>query len=469
MESTVVKTGMKKSAEGYELAGTGEILAYSMGGFGRGIFNAIVMGLLNYFYTNAIGMSAAVVGMIFMFSRVFDGVSDVGVGVLTDKFTTKYGKARNWVLWSSVPFGISTMILFTVPNVSTVGKIIYMAVTYNFATTVMGTLFYVPHMTLAALITRDQNQRTLITIANQILSAISGFLPSLVLLPLVQNLGNTQEAWIKVVGAMVPIGILSMLICFFFTKERVHESAPAEGAHRQKLGFKNVARSLFQNKYWLMVLGIFILDALSNNFFIASGVYYSQYILGNSVYYGTILTANMVPSMIGLFAATPFIKKFTKRSIFLTGAILKLLGLLLVIVLPTGLKSMVISRLIAGFGVGITFSTMYAFIPDTMEYGQWKTGIRLEGILQSACSIGAKIGVGVAPGIVGILMSMGNYDGMAATQPQSALNVIQFCAVWGPAVFAFLMVILICFYDLDKKYPAIMKDLEARKKTAEEN
>ena len=213
---------MMKQTE--EKAGYGEIFAYGMGGFGRGILNSIIMGLLNYFYTNSIGMSAASVGIIFMVSRIFDGVSDIGAGWLVDKSRSKYGKCRSWLLRSSVLFGISTFILFTVPDISNTGRIIYVAITYNLATSVLGTLFYVPHMTLVARLTRDQHERSIITIVNQILAMISGLVPSMLMLPLIQQMGNTQEAWIKVNAVVCPFAVAAMLVCFFFTRERVHEA-----------------------------------------------------------------------------------------------------------------------------------------------------------------------------------------------------------------------------------------------------
>jgi GPH family glycoside/pentoside/hexuronide:cation symporter len=113
--------------------------------------------------------------------------------------------------------------------------------------------------------------------------------------------------------------------------------------------------------------------------------------------------------------------------------------------------------------MGLTFAVMYAFVPDTMEYGQWKTGIRLEGTMLSACSIGAKLGVGLAPGIVGLLMSAAAYDGLAQVQTEQALAIISLCSTWMPVIFSFVLVLIMFFYDLDKKMDHILADLQDRK------
>lgn len=458
MENTQVKNTLNTKVP------AGEVFAYGMGGFGRGILNAVIMSLLNYFYTNSIGMTAASVGIIFMVSRVFDGISDIAAGYLVDKSQSKYGKCRSWLLRSAALFGLSTFILFTVPDISPIGRMLYIAFTYNFATSVMGTLFYVPHMTLVARMTRDQQSRSTITIVNQIMSMLSSLIPTMVMLPIIKNMGNTQAAWIKVNAIVCPIAVLAMLICFFFTKEQSYGTEKKVTTKAKKLKTGDIMKALFSNKYWWMVLGLFVFDALGNNFFFAVQLYYMQYILGDVTYASSISLISTAALLIALFVSPLILKKINKRNVFLIGAVVKLIGLMLMLVLPTNVTSMCVSRFIEGIGRGMNYATMYALVPDTMEYGQWKSGIRLEGIVQSCCSIGAKFGVGVGPGMAGILMSMGHYDGLLEVQPDSAITMIKICAIWAPVVFTFFMFLIILAYDLDKRYPQIMKDLEEREK-----
>jgi GPH family glycoside/pentoside/hexuronide:cation symporter len=446
--------------------GMGEIFAYGLGGVGRNLFYAITMMFLNYFYTNTIGMSAGIVGMVFMLSRVFDGITDVGFGAIMDKTHFKHGKARSWILWSALPFGISTMMLFTVPQISMAGKVVYLIITYNLVTSIFGTVYYTSYMTLPALMTRDRTVRTRLTIVNQLLASASMYILSLGIFPWIIKRGAAQRDWITGTAIIFPIGIAAMLIGFFFTKERIHESKDAladKDKGKPSLGLKTIFLTLIKNKYWFMVLGIFIFDALGNNFQAASGVYYSQYILNDTTSVGTISLGSGLATMAGLFLSNGFIKKLTKRQIFLVGAIIKTLGLALVIMLPDTVANMIIGRCISGFGMGLTFAVMYAFVPDTMEYGQWKTGIRLEGTMLSACSFGAKLGVGVAPGIAGLLMSAAAYDGLAKVQNEQALLIIRVCTTWLPMILAFVMILIMFVYDLDKKMDRILADLRERK------
>ncbi len=359
-----------------------EMVAYGFGGFGRGMFNAIAMGQLNYFYTNSLGLSAAVVGMVFMLSRFFDSFTDILVGALVDKTRSRFGKARIWLLCTCIPFGIGTYLLFTVPQSwGPAGQLIYIIVTYNLCTSILGTTWYVPHMTLPARMTRDQGERAQITNINQIFAMLSSLPFSMILFPQIVANGNTQEAWISAMRLYAVAGVVAMGICTIFAREHVDEEEPAKKQPAQKIPFGKMFKALITNKYWVMILLIFIFDAMSNNFAGAVSTYYSQYILGDAT---IISRANLYITaalVIVLFGATPFVKKFGKGKIFILGSVIKFIGILIMGILPASAAVAVTSRVAEAFGRGFHYATMYAMVPDAMEYGEWKTGIRIEGTM----------------------------------------------------------------------------------------
>ncbi len=442
-----------------------EMVAYGFGGFGRGMFNAIAMGQLNYFYTNSLGMSAAVVGMVFMLSRFFDSFTDFLVGALVDKTKSRFGKARIWLLWTCVPFGIGTYLMFTIPQSwGPAAQLIYIIITYNLCTSILGTTWYVPHMTLPARMTRDQGERAQITNINQIFAMLSGLPFSMILFPQIVANGNTQAAWVSAMRLYAVIGVIAMGICAIFARERVDDKVSEKESQAEKIPFGKMFGALIHNKYWIMILLIFIFDAMSNNFANAVSTYYSQYILGDAT---IISKANLYITaalVIVLFGATPFVKKFGKGKLFILGSIIKFAGILLMGVLPASASVAVASRVIEAFGRGFHYATMYAMVPDAMEYGEWKTGIRVEGTMMSACSLGAKIGVGFGPGLAGIIMDAAGFDGLLAAQPASALSAINTCLVWIPLAFSAGLIVLGFLYNLDGKYEQIMADLAERRK-----
>lgn len=142
-----------------------EKISYGFGDVACNVVFALTMSLSTYFYTDVVGMSAALAGTILLLSRIFDGISDVIVGILVDRTKSRFGKARAWVLWMTVPYGVSAVLLFMVPaHATTVVQGIYVFITYNLAVTFVYTALNLPYGTLAAMMTRNQNERAIINI-----------------------------------------------------------------------------------------------------------------------------------------------------------------------------------------------------------------------------------------------------------------------------------------------------------------
>lgn len=109
-----------------------EKISYGMGDVACNVVFALTSGLITYFYTNVMSVSAAMVGMIMLISRIFDGISDVAIGLIMDKVHSKHGRGRAWVLWMALPYGISAVALFCLPaNATAAVQAIYIFITYN--------------------------------------------------------------------------------------------------------------------------------------------------------------------------------------------------------------------------------------------------------------------------------------------------------------------------------------------------
>src|SRR5699024_12601160 len=119
---------------------------------------AAISNFIAFFYTDVVGIGAAAVGTLLFVSRIFDGFSDLGMGILIDKTRSKYGKARPWLLWMAAPFGIMTVLLFTVPDIGETGQLIYVYITYNLMVTIVYTAINTPYLTMNSRITQDKHQ-----------------------------------------------------------------------------------------------------------------------------------------------------------------------------------------------------------------------------------------------------------------------------------------------------------------------
>ena len=202
----ILKNSESVSPQGFldERVAWREKAAYAMGDVGANVVWATLTSFMTFFFTDVAGIGAAAVGSIFLISRILDAFSDVGMGVLVDRTNHKYGKARPWLLWVAIPYGIGAVLLFSVPDFGMTGKIIYAFLTYNLMSTVLYTVFAQPYHTLMALMTRDPYQRSLLTVMRMFAGVCTAIVINNATLPLVEHFGGGAGGGKKPWLFMVP-------------------------------------------------------------------------------------------------------------------------------------------------------------------------------------------------------------------------------------------------------------------------
>ena len=372
-----------------------ERFCYGCGDFGCNIIYTAMSAFLLFYYTDYAGVSAAAVGTIMLISRVFDGVSDIIMGTIVDHTRSKYGKARVWMLRMCVPSALAGILLFSVPtSLGSTAKLVYVFITYNLVSIVVYTAINVPYSSLNALMTQDPYERFVLSIFRNLLATAGTLLINLVTLPMVEFFGDNAAAWTKTFVVLGVLAIVAFLLTFIGTKERVHAVFELNG-EAEKISFVDGIKALFVNKYWIMmtcVLAFFFLYYAING---GATVYYAKDILGDK---NLVSTSNGIYNAVqiaAMFFIEGMVKKYGKRNVFSCGLILTMIGMLVLEFGGGSMPFLLISSLIRGVGNACGGATMWAMVSDTIDYGEWKTGIRTEGLVNSACSFGYKIGNGI--------------------------------------------------------------------------
>lgn len=169
--------------------GLGEKIGYALGDGAANIAWRGVATFLFIFYTDVFGLSPAIVGVLFLVARFGDGISDVLMGIIGDRTQTKYGKFRPWILWSALPLGIVLSLLFTTPDLSMTGKVIY-AYTMYILFTLVYTANNIPYGALMAVMTADNRERTVLGSYRMVGAFAGGMIVQGALLFLVAFYGN---------------------------------------------------------------------------------------------------------------------------------------------------------------------------------------------------------------------------------------------------------------------------------------
>lgn len=440
-----------------------ERFSYGCGDFGCNIIYTAMSAFLLFYYTDYAGVSALAVGTIMMVSRFFDGISDIIMGVIVDRTRSRFGKARPWLLRMCVPFAVSGVLLFSVPTAwASAPKLVYVFITYNLVSTVIYTAINVPYSALNALMTQDPYERSVLSIFRNLLATAGTLTINTFTLPLVEYFGDNASAWTKTFCVFGTLAVAAFLINFFGTKERVKPAAAKEDGTTENVPFAAGIRALFRNKYWIMMTGMLALFFLMYSVNGGATVYYAKDILGDRNLVSTINGIFNLVQIIGMFFIAMLVKKFGKRNVFSLGLVLDIIGMLLLNFSGGAMTLIVISSVIRGIGNACGGATMWAMVSDTIDYGEWKTGYRTEGLVNSACSFGYKIGNGVGSALLGLILEIGGYVGEAAVQTASALTSIKVCFVWIPIAVYICGLIIMKFWHLDKEFAGIIADLQKR-------
>lgn len=446
-----------------------ERVAYGTGDMGCNVIYTAIYTFLLIYYTDYAGVSAAAVGTIMLVSRVLDGFTDLAMGVVVDRTRTRWGKARPWLLRMAVPFALGAVLMFSVPaSWGSTAKLVYVFITYNIVTTFLYTAINVPYSALNALMTQNPYERSVLSIYRNLFATMGTLIINTVTLKLVSYFGDTPTSWTKAFMILGAFATLLFLFCFLFTKERVHSIAEYEG-NRKDIPVMDGIKALFKNKYWVQMAIILLLYFAGMFVIFGATTYFAKYIL-NDVHMvtpiGNYMTIAQILLMLTVLAYV--IKRLGKRNTMILGSVFLTLGLV-ILLFNQSTPAVLASSVVRGIGNACFGATMWAMVSDTIDYGEWKTGLRTEGLVNSASSFSYKIGSGLGSAILGWILSIGGFDGMAAEQSDSAIAAIRFCFIVLPIIFYALTLFILYFYHLDDEFPGVIKDLRERAKLKTES
>lgn len=438
---------------------------YLLGPCGALLLNAVLATYLNVFYTDVLDLSAVWSGtflVIFpLISKIIDAATNVLMGYIIDRTKTRQGKARPWILLSSILVAITGILLFIVPRGNTTIQVIWVIISYNLFYSFAYTIFNMSHNLMCPLSTRNTIQRGSLSVFNQISSIMmSGILVALIFPMLVMPaLGVDQNKWILVMSILSIISLPLTLLEYYFTKERVTEENRKEDD--KKIPFLLQLKIVLTDKYMIIMFVYFLIYTLGSSLKNLGLVYYCNYVLGayNDGTTQTLVSIiGGIPMGIGIFAVWPLAKKFGKRNVTVFGFILYALGSAICWMMPTNLTIVLVGQFIKNIG-GLPCAYVFmALFADGLDHLEWKSGIRCDGVAMSVYNIIAVAIVGVATSIFNAMLSASGYvapsivDGqtVAAVQSDLCKNVITFSFVGLEAITGVVLAIILMFLNVEK-------------------
>ena len=437
-------------------------IAYGMGDVGCNFSWMFVGNFLMIFYTDIFGISMSAVAGLMLFSRVWDAINDPVIGSLSDKTHTRWGRYRPWLLIAAPLTAVILILTFWAhPGWSQTAKIIYMAVTYCIL--VLGyTCVNIPYGTLCGAMTQNIEERAKINTSRSVSAMIAIGVINIITVPLISALGggNGKKGYLLVAVLYGCIFAACHIFCFAKTKEVV--TVP----EKQKLSLKTQLAAVGKNRpYLIAVAGQFLFGVTlyGRN---ADALYYFTYVEGNQALFSTYSLFIIIPSIIGAACFAPLFRltnnKGRAASIFalLTG--ISMFSMAFFTVKETPVPFYIFSCLAQFFFSGFN-TAIYAIVPDCVEYGEWKTGLRNDGFQYAFISLGNKVGMAIGTSaLAGIL----GRCGYVANQQQNSmvLAVIKHSFTTVPGILWVVTAVVLFFYRLNKKsYNKIIEEIKQRK------
>lgn len=436
------------------------IIGYSLGDVANNFAFAMGALFLLSYYTDVAGVGAAAAGALLLGVRFFDAFADLLAGRVVDSVNTRWGKFRPFLLFASIPLMVISVLVFYVPSsLSHTGKVIYATITYA-GLGLFYSLVNIPYGSLATAMTQDPLSRARLGAGRSIAASLTFVVLAFVIGSQIggSDVASVQATYLHYTTMLAIAGLVLYFLCFKSTKENVIRTVaqPALGVS---------LRTVKKNHALIMLCGGALFMLTATFAVTATGMFYVRYVVGDpSLFTVMVLVQMFIGSVLPAFFVPSLVRRFGKKNTFLIGASIGFIGYLLFFFLSGFNFFVAMAGLcVASIGMGFAMTVMWALEADTVEYGEYQTGIRIEGLTYSLFSLTRKCGQAIGGSIPAFIMGAAGYIANAE-QTEEVIFSIRASIALLPAGAIAVSFLIMLFYPLtDVKFAQIMKEITARR------
>jgi GPH family glycoside/pentoside/hexuronide:cation symporter len=441
-------------------------LIYGVGDTGFSLTTTIIGAYFLIFMTDVVGLAPGLAAIAIFVGRSWDYINDPIFGHISDRTRTRWGRRRPFLLFGALPFALAFAMLWWRPplerNVLLVAYYALAYVVFDAAATVI----YMPYFALTPELTSDYDERTSLTTYRMLFSILGSLIAFTVPLAIVGTFSPQSARRVFTMGLVFGIAsALPLLLVFFGTRER------PVFMEQDRPGVRQSLRAAFRNRPFVYGLVVFLVTWVAVEILQATLLFFVKYVVQRETQNDLVMATIFVTALFALPIWDWVSRRWSKRWAYTGGiAFWAMVQIGMIALGPsTGLNTILAMCFLAGIGVAAAHVLPWSILPDAIEWGEWKTGERHEGMFYSLVTLIRKATTSLAVPAVGLILQFTGYVPNAATQPASALTGIRIVIGPIPAVLLGLGILFALLYPLTREqYATIASELELRRATQSE-
>ncbi len=434
---------------------------YGSGDLGISLTLTIISAYFAIFLTDVVGIRASIGAIAIYIGLTWDYINDPLIGHLSDRTRTRWGRRRPFLLFGALPFALLFTLMWWQPPIENkIALVVYYAVFYVLFEAA-ATFVYMPYMALTPELTQDYDERTSLSTTRMFFSILGSLVAFTVPLMIIGNFRPENASRVLIMGlSFAIVSAIPLILVFLGTRERPEFMQQEQPSLRQSL------RAVRGNRPFFFGLGIYLFTWVSFSILQVMLLYFIKYVVQREAQSDLIMATIFVVAIVALPLWERVSRRLNKRLAYIIGiSFWAVVQLFLVSLSPTSSLSLLLFMcVLAGIGVGAAHILPWSIMPDAIEWGEWQTGERHEGVFYSLITLLQKVASSIAVPLALLVLDFTGYIPNSTQQPAGVVTGIRMLTGPIPAVLLCLGILFASLYPLGREsYTQIARDLEARR------